>query len=87
MGTDASPLRSMTLRYQWALSRASKEHGDLAASAGNRAEYLARNAESLLAMGMVTNTVNGWGEVHARALAAADKAAQLNAWFAGLSRV
>ncbi len=83
----AALLTIVAVLNQWALSRASKEHGDLAASAGNRAEYLARNAESLLAMGMVTNTVNGWGEVHARALAAADKAAQLNAWFAGLSRV
>jgi ATP-binding cassette subfamily C protein len=80
-------LTGVAVLNQWALSRASREQGDLAALAGQRAEYLARNAESLIAMGMVTNTVNGWGEVHARALAAADQAAQLNAWFAGLSRV
>jgi PrtD family type I secretion system ABC transporter len=72
---------------QRALAGATKDQGELAVAAAQRAEYLARNADSLIAMGMVSNVVNGWGDVHGRALAAADKAAQQNAWFAGLSRL
>jgi ATP-binding cassette subfamily C protein len=82
----AAALVLVAVLNQWALTRATREQGELAVAAAQKAEHLARNAESLLAMGMVTNAVNGWGDLHARSLAAADKAAQMNAWFAGLSR-
>ncbi|MCU0789881.1 MAG: type I secretion system permease/ATPase [Nitratireductor sp.] len=83
----AAVLVIVAVLNQWALTRATKQQGDLATAAAQKAEHLARNAESLLAMGMVTNAVNGWGHIHAGSLTAADKAAQLNAWFAGLSRM
>ncbi len=72
---------------QMALAKANKDQGDLTVAAAQRAEYLARTADSLVAMGMVSNVVNGWGDVHARSLVAADIAARQNAWFAGLSRI
>ncbi len=72
---------------QMALARANKEQGDLTVAAAQRAEYLARTSDSLVAMGMVSNVVNGWGDIHARSLVAADIASSQNAWFAGLSRI
>lgn len=72
---------------QIALARSQKEQGDLAMRAAARAEHLARNADSLVAMGMVTTVVDGWGEVRARSLTAADTAATVNAWFSGLSKM
>ena len=83
----AAVLTLIAIFNQWALGPPTKDHGDHAVAAGQRAEYLARTAGSLIAMGMVSNVVNRSGDVHAHSLAAADKAAQLNAWFAGLSRV
>lgn len=80
-------LMGIAIVNQIALAEANKEQGEAALSASSRAEYLARNADSLVAMGMVTNVVDGWGEVRARSLVAADRAAKLNAWFAGLSKV
>jgi len=83
----AAVLTILAVINQRALAGATKDQGELAVAAAQRAEYLARNADSLIAMGMVSNVVNGWGDVHARALAAADKAARQNAWFGGLSRL
>lgn len=80
-------LMGLALLNQAALARSNKEQGDLSLSAAARSEYLARNADSLVAMEMVTNVVDGWGEVRAKSLTAADDAAKINAWFAGGAKI
>jgi PrtD family type I secretion system ABC transporter len=84
--TGAGVLTVVAAFNQRALAGLSKEQGDLGVTAGARSEHLARNADSIIAMGMVNHTVDGWGAVHGRALSAADKAGAINAWFAGLSK-
>ena len=71
---------------QWALSGSARRQGELAHAASTRAEHIARNAESVLAMGMTGNVVDAWGRLHAGSLLAADGAGTLNAWFSGFSK-
>jgi PrtD family type I secretion system ABC transporter len=71
---------------QRALARLAKEHGDHSISAGARAENIARSADSVVAMGMLSNAIDSWGAEHARSLASADRSGTINAWFAGLSK-
>ncbi len=71
---------------QRALARLAKEHGDHSIGAGARAENIARSADSVVAMGMLSNAIESWGAEHARSLASADRSGTINAWFAGLSK-
>jgi ABC-type protease/lipase transport system fused ATPase/permease subunit len=50
---------------QMSISKASKESSDTAIASGQRAEFLARSADSLVAMGMVSNVIDRWGAEHA----------------------
>lgn len=79
-------LFAIAVANQMASARAAKRQASKSLDSVQRAEYLARNADSVLAMGMLTNVVNRWGKDHAAALAAADGAARVNAWFSGISR-
>ena len=56
-------------------------------SASRQAEHFARNADSVVAMGMLENVLASWGNVNGRSLAEADRASRINAIFTGLSRV
>ena len=83
----AAVLTILAVINQRALAGAPRTRANLPSPPRSAPNTWRRNADSLIAMGMVSNVVNGWGDDHARALAAADKAAQQNAWFAGLSRL
>ena len=72
---------------QWALAHASRRQGEFAVAAQARADHMLRGADSVVAMGMAGHVVDDWGKVQAEHLTAADRAASLNAWFAGLSKL
>ncbi|MEC9342998.1 MAG: type I secretion system permease/ATPase, partial [Pseudomonadota bacterium] len=76
----------IALANQYFSSRASGQQTEQTMRATRRAEHLARNADSVTAMGMLDNTVELWGRDYAASLAQADRAAGINAWFSGLSR-
>lgn len=71
------------LRFTAAANHAQGEAGMLASQ---QSDTLARNSESIRAMGMVTNTVDRWGGMHASALQASDSSGVVNSLFTGLSR-
>jgi ATP-binding cassette subfamily C protein len=50
------------------------------------AQIYARNAESLVALGMVRNAVEHWGGVYGQSLRASDSVARVNTVFSALSR-
>lgn len=82
----AALLVFIAILNQVATSAAAKEHGDKQMSSSLQTEFLARTADSLIAMGMVTNVVNHWGNSHVNAIVAGDKSAKINAQFSGISR-
>lgn len=71
---------------QFAGSASAKRQSEKQMGASLQTEFLARNADSLVAMGMVKNVVNHWGDSHADAMIAGDQSATVNAFFTGLSR-
>jgi len=79
-------LVAIAIANQMTIARASRGQAEATISSAERASHLARNADSLTAMGMVGNVVDRWGAGHAEALASADRAGRINAWFGGLSR-
>lgn len=54
--------------------------------AHQQSEYFARNSDSIIAMGMMKDVVASWGNWNADALIAADKSANRNSIFSGMSR-
>lgn len=82
----AAVLTAIAFANQWAIAKESLLQARMTLQSDNRAENLARNSESLIAMGMVGNTIDKWGADHAQSLVHADRAAKTNAWFAGISR-
>ena len=54
--------------------------------ANQQSEFFARNSDSIIAMGMMKDVVASWGNWNANALIAADKSANRNSIFGGLSR-
>lgn len=79
-------LTGIAILNQYWTSKASNEHGEASLAGSLQSEYLARNADSLIAMGMVSNVVNHWGRTHADAMVKGDEVARINAFFTGLSR-
>jgi len=65
---------------------ASDQQNKATAVANQQSEFFARNSDSILAMGMMKDVVASWGNWNANALVAADKAANRNSVFGGLSR-
>ncbi len=56
-------------------------------AASSKADSLARNSETLIAMGMVENVVGYWARENLASLVAADRSTKLNAVFSGMSRI
>ncbi len=54
--------------------------------ANQQSEFFARNSDSIIAMGMMKDVVASWGNWNANALVAADKSANRNSFFGGISR-
>jgi len=65
---------------------ASDQQNKATVVANRQSEFFARNSDSILAMGMMKDVVANWGNWNANALIAADKAANRNSVFGGLSR-
>lgn len=64
----------------------SEEQNKATMQANQQSEFFARNADSILAMGMMKDVVASWGNWNANALIAADKSSNRNSIFGGLSR-
>lgn len=79
-------LAAIAILNQYWTTTASSEHVEASMAGSLQSEYLARNADSLIAMGMVSNVVNHWGRTHADAMVKGDQVARINAFFTGLSR-
>lgn len=79
-------LTMIAILNQVATSRASKIQSEKQMSSSLQTEFLARNADSLVAMGMINNVVNHWGNLHVQSIMAGDKSAKANATFSGISR-
>ena len=76
----------VTLLNQYALRQPQRDATAAAATATVVATAIARNSESIRAMGMHAAVVDRWGRATADALAAQDRATRANAGFSGLSR-
>ncbi len=83
----AGILAVIAIVNQWAIARSSSSQSAAASVAGNRADFFARCADSLIAMGMVRNVIQHWGMEHGRSLADGDHANTVNSWYAGLSKL
>ncbi len=66
--------------------KAAHEQSRRSISAALQTEYLARNADSLVAMGMVNNVINHWGNAHSKTMQLGDKSGRINAIFTGISK-
>jgi ATP-binding cassette subfamily C protein len=82
----AVTLTLIALLNQYLSSKSSREQIERSVASSLQTEYLARNADSLVAMGMVNNVINYWGTGHAEEMVQSDRAGQINAFFTGLSR-
>lgn len=79
-------LAMLALLNQYLSSAPVREQSDKAIMTALQTEYLARNADSLVAMGMVRNVVDHWGANHALEMQVGDRAGRINALFTGVSR-
>jgi len=79
-------LALLALLNQYMSAKPAREQIEKAIASSLQTEYLARNADSLVAMGMVRNVVNHWGTGHANEMVQSDKSGQINAFFTGISR-
>ncbi|MGB7287866.1 MAG: type I secretion system permease/ATPase [Salaquimonas sp.] len=71
---------------QYLSSKPTHEQSEKSIRSALQTEYLARNADSLVAMGMVRNVVNNWGNSHSSAMMSGDDAGKVNAMFTGFSK-
>jgi len=67
-------------------AKASAAQSQAMVVAHQQSEFFARNADSIISMGMLKDVVSNWGKWNANALIAADQAAGRNSFFGGLSR-
>lgn len=79
-------LALIAILNQIATSKASKIQTNKHMASSLQTEFLARNADSLVAMGMISNVVNYWGNAHLQSILAGDNSAKANAIFSGISR-
>lgn len=82
----AAVLTVIAILNQYATSASSKNQSEIQMSTSLQTEFLARNADSLIAMGMISNVVDHWGNSHVQSIVSGDKSAKINASFAGISR-
>lgn len=66
--------------------KSSGEQSQANVIAYQQSEFFARNSDSIIAMGMMKDVVASWGNWNANGLIAADKSANRNSFFGGLSR-
>lgn len=85
--SGAVALAILALVNQWATRRFSSDASESTMKAMLSAQAFARGAESINAMGMTGNVIGAWGSDEAQALASQDRSNQINASFAGLSRI
>ena len=76
----------ITWMNQSALRQPQRDAVTAAAAATTAASAIARNSESIRAMGMHASVVDRWGRATADALVAQERATRANAGFSGLSR-
>ena len=76
----------IALLNQFLSSKSTDKQSEKSIITALQTEYLARNADSLVAMGMVNNVVNHWGNVHSNAMISGDEAGKINAIFTGISK-
>lgn len=67
-------------------AKSSAEQAQANVVANQQSEFFARNSDSIIAMGMMKDVVASWGNWNANSLIAADKSANRNSIFSGLSR-
>jgi ATP-binding cassette subfamily C protein len=77
---------ALALLNRLASARYGKDAADDLSASMNSAQTFARNFETVRALGMVTNTLEFWGERFARSVGAADRLARINAFYGGVSR-
>lgn len=73
------------LNQAWS-SKPTRRQAEKSIQTALQTEYLAKNADSLVAMGMVTNVVNYWGSNHAESMRQSDYVGKINSIFTGISR-
>ncbi len=83
----AGVLLILAFGNQIATHRANLNHNTLSVVSNQNVEHLARNSDSLIAMGMVNDAILHWGSNRGKSLQSADAATNINAWFAGFSRI
>ena len=76
----------ITVANQMVTASSSREAAEQSVAANYLAHTFARNAETLLALGMVRNAVEHWGNTFAGSLTRSDRVARFNTVFSGASR-
>ncbi len=79
-------LACVAILNQWLSAKAAHKQSATAIMSALQTEYLARNADSLVAMGMVNNVVNHWGRAHSASMQAGDETGKINSIFTGVSK-
>ncbi len=79
-------LAMIALANQYLSSKPTNRQTEKSIATGLQTEYLARNADSLVAMGMISNVVNNWGRSHSVAMMEGDRVGTINSIFTGISR-
>jgi ATP-binding cassette subfamily C protein len=82
----AAILVAIAAANEVATHNANRRNGEQAILAGRRADELTRAADSVLAMGMASDTIADWGNIRREELVAAENAGRINSLFSGLSR-
>ncbi len=76
----------ITVGNQMITAGTSREAAEKNVTANGLAQTFTRNAETLLALGMVRNAVEHWGEAYGQSLEQSDRAARINNLASGASR-
>ncbi len=76
----------VTILNQVATASASKGSAEQTVAANTMAQTYARNAETLMALGMVRNAVEHWGKTYGAALEKSDAVARTNTIYSAISR-
>ena len=79
-------LALIALLNQYLSRKPALRQNETGIATGFQTEYLARNADSLVAMGMVSNVVDNWGRSHSVEMIEGDRLGRISAIFTGISR-
>ena len=67
-------------------AKSSADQSSAAATANRQSEFFARNSDSIISMGMMSDIVASWGKWNAQSLISADQSSRINSIFSGVSR-